>query len=219
MGALIFTLLVGRPPFETTDLQATYKNIKRLAYIFPEHIPISDDAKDCIKEILQVEPHKRPNFDQILSLPFFKKYILPKQLPASTLAVPPTSSYIKQFEKPKILSFREIINYDDGSKSDRPIKRLNLLVTPSTPGEKTPSSSIELHDGDRMCQTDRPTHMKISLPEGRQTPRDRTTSFIPGSNETERISATPGSFRKKITNWSSYYSSDDSIGPSIWVKK
>lgn len=37
------------------------------AYNFPENVSISDDAKDLITKILNNDPTKRPNVDEILA--------------------------------------------------------------------------------------------------------------------------------------------------------
>lgn len=68
------------------------------AYTFPDHIVISDQIKSLITKILQTDPNKRPGLDEILSHDFFNMgNSIPKLLPASTLACPPSNSYIKQF--------------------------------------------------------------------------------------------------------------------------
>ncbi len=41
LGVLIYTLLVGRPPFETNDVKLTYNKIKHAIYSFPTHPPIN----------------------------------------------------------------------------------------------------------------------------------------------------------------------------------
>ncbi|CAG9323808.1 unnamed protein product [Blepharisma stoltei] len=97
-GVLGYTLLVGKPPFETSDVKTTYRRIKMNAYSFPENIPVSDEAKDLISSILVSNPADRPNLDEILKHDFFSKNAIPKLLPASTLAVPPSSSYLRQFD-------------------------------------------------------------------------------------------------------------------------
>ncbi len=42
LGVIMYTLLIGKPPFETNDVKTTYKRIKMNAYSFPEHIIISN---------------------------------------------------------------------------------------------------------------------------------------------------------------------------------
>ena len=48
IGVIIYTLLFGRPPFETSDVKKTYKRIKLNNYVFPTNVNVSDDAKDLI---------------------------------------------------------------------------------------------------------------------------------------------------------------------------
>ena len=98
-GVLMFTMLVGKPPFETNDVKTTYKRIKMNAYTFPDHIPLTEEAKDLISRILVTDPNERPSIDEIINHRFFTKNPVPKLLPTSTLAVPPSSSYMRQFEK------------------------------------------------------------------------------------------------------------------------
>ena len=98
-GVLMYTLLIGRPPFETSDVKTTYRRIRMNAYSFPEHINVSAEARDLIERILVTEPTSRPSLADIEQHPFFVKNLIPKLLPTSTLAVPPTASYIRQFEK------------------------------------------------------------------------------------------------------------------------
>jgi polo-like kinase 1 len=52
LGVIIYTLLIGKPPFETNDVKSTYRRIRMNAYSFPEHIPISNGAKNLITRIL-----------------------------------------------------------------------------------------------------------------------------------------------------------------------
>lgn len=96
LGVIVYTLLIGKPPFETSDVKTTYKRIRMNAYTFPEHIPISQEAKALVTRILHSDPNSRPSLDEILAHPFFNKNVIPRVLPVSTLAIPPTSSYVKQ---------------------------------------------------------------------------------------------------------------------------
>ena len=56
IGVIIYTLLIGKPPFETKDVKTTYKRIKMNAYSFPEHVTISSEARALIKKILVQDP-------------------------------------------------------------------------------------------------------------------------------------------------------------------
>ena len=97
-GVILYTLIIGKPPFETNDVKATYKRIKTNAYSFPDRAQISDSARDLISRILNLDPGKRPTLDELYEHPFINNgYSIPKLLPPSTLACPPSSSYMKQF--------------------------------------------------------------------------------------------------------------------------
>ena len=96
IGVILYTLLIGKPPFETSDVKTTYRRIKANAYTFPEHIKVSDTSKSLITKILCLDPVKRPTLDQIVEHPFLYNQAIPKLMPASTLACPPSIPYIKQ---------------------------------------------------------------------------------------------------------------------------
>lgn len=95
LGVIIYTLIIGKPPFETSDVKTTYKRIRMNAYSFPDHVQISEAAKDLISKILIGDPTQRPTLDEILNHEFFKSVNIPKTLPPSFLACPPSNQYIK----------------------------------------------------------------------------------------------------------------------------
>ena len=98
LGVIIYSLIIGKPPFEARDSKTTYKRITMNAWAFPENAKISEAAKDLISQILVLEPFKRPSLDKILTHDFFKLGTsIPKLLPSSTLCCAPSLSYIKQF--------------------------------------------------------------------------------------------------------------------------
>ena len=98
LGVIMYTLIIGKPPFETNNVKETYKRIKIGNYSFPEHAIISEPAKDLIQSILVLDPYKRPKLDEILAHDFFNIGInIPKTMQQSTLACPPSLNYIRQF--------------------------------------------------------------------------------------------------------------------------
>jgi polo-like kinase 1 len=38
LGVIMYTLIIGKPPFETKDVKTTYKKIKLNSYDFPENV-------------------------------------------------------------------------------------------------------------------------------------------------------------------------------------
>lgn len=81
LGVIMYTLIIGKPPFETSDVKTTYKRIRMNAYSFPEHVVISEAAKDLISKILIGDPTLRPNLDDICKHDFFTSCTIPKTLP------------------------------------------------------------------------------------------------------------------------------------------
>jgi polo-like kinase 1 len=53
-GVVMYTLLFGKPPFESKDMKSTYKRILQNSYTFPEHTPVCENAKSLIRNMLQV---------------------------------------------------------------------------------------------------------------------------------------------------------------------
>lgn len=91
-----YTLIIGKPPFETPDVKTTYKKIRMNSYSFPEHLPISDGARNLITRILNLDPTKRPTVEELGQHAFLNGGgSIPRSLPLSTLACPPSANYIK----------------------------------------------------------------------------------------------------------------------------
>ena len=98
IGIIIYTLLIGKPPFESRDINETYKHIKEIDFKFPDNAKISYAAIKLIKRILVKNPSDRPSFDEILLDDFFNQgSAIPKLLPSASLATAPTLDYIKRF--------------------------------------------------------------------------------------------------------------------------
>jgi serine/threonine protein kinase len=56
----MYTLIYGRPPFESKDVKETYKKIKSGIFTFPDNLTVSQSLKDLIVGALQKDPAKRP---------------------------------------------------------------------------------------------------------------------------------------------------------------
>ena len=59
-----YTLLVGKPPFETSTLKDTYLKIKKNEYRIPSRI--GTPARLLIQKLLQADPSKRPTIHNIV---------------------------------------------------------------------------------------------------------------------------------------------------------
>ena len=59
MGVIMFTILVGKPPYEAKDVKGTYQRILANEYAFPSHVQLSADAMDLIRSMLKTDPKER----------------------------------------------------------------------------------------------------------------------------------------------------------------
>lgn len=87
LGCIVYTLLVGKPPFETSDLKDTYRKIRHNDYEIPGFVPMH--AKNFIDKMLQADPSRRPTMAQILSDPYMTDSYVPSRLPTSCLTTSP----------------------------------------------------------------------------------------------------------------------------------
>ncbi|XP_061536345.1 serine/threonine-protein kinase PLK1 [Phycodurus eques] len=90
LGCILYTLLVGKPPFETSCLKETYNRIKKNNYTIPWHI--NPAAATLIKSMLHADPSQRPPIAQMLSDDFFTSGYIPSRLPTTCLTVAPRFS-------------------------------------------------------------------------------------------------------------------------------
>lgn len=95
IGVILYTFLVGKPPFQTKEVKQIYKKIKENAYAFPEGLDISPEAVDLISSILNTDPDQRPGLIDILNHPFFSsRFPCPASLPPSILHSVPDYSHL-----------------------------------------------------------------------------------------------------------------------------
>lgn len=72
-GIILYTLLVGSPPFQKTKVKEIYETIKKVEYSFPQDYKYSRYSKELIRTILNRDPCQRPSINEILNHNFFMK--------------------------------------------------------------------------------------------------------------------------------------------------
>ncbi|KAG5684343.1 hypothetical protein PVAND_013578 [Polypedilum vanderplanki] len=72
LGCLLYTLLVGRPPFDTNGVKSTLTQVVMGNYSIPNHL--SAEAQDLIKQLLCKDQSKRIELKQVIAHSFFSKY-------------------------------------------------------------------------------------------------------------------------------------------------
>lgn len=72
LGVLCYEFLVGRPPFEEIDKNATYKRIANVNFTIPSFV--EEDAADLIRKLLQKNPKERISVAEVANHPWILKY-------------------------------------------------------------------------------------------------------------------------------------------------
>lgn len=85
MGVVLYTILIGKPPYEAKDVRSTYQRILANEYCFPEHVNLSSNARNLIESMLKSDPNDRPSLDFIESHPFLTSSPFPVSLPNSVV--------------------------------------------------------------------------------------------------------------------------------------
>lgn len=67
MGVIAYACVVGRPPFETNDVKATYNRIKMCNYSFPDNVHLAPTTKNFINRMLQRDPKHRINIEELIN--------------------------------------------------------------------------------------------------------------------------------------------------------
>ena len=116
VGVIIYFLIIGKTPFESSNNDEIKEKIKKVDYSFPKDAIISNAAKDLIRQILIKDPKKRPNLRQILMHDFFVLgRSIPKLIPPRFKDEEPSIEYIRNFmvdaDENGIVN-KEVINTD-----------------------------------------------------------------------------------------------------------
>ena len=109
-GIILYTMLVGRLPFEDKDNKVLYQKIKEGNFIIPDFL--SENAKDFLVKILNVDPKKRYNISQIKKHPWFnqldqRKY-MSKGLLLNKFIVPIDEDIVSKMENEYEYNSKEI---------------------------------------------------------------------------------------------------------------
>ncbi|KAI8512268.1 Serine/threonine-protein kinase plk1 [Branchiostoma belcheri] len=87
IGCIMYTLLCGKPPFETHSLKETYMRIRKNEYFIPQRV--SPTARALIAKLLQSDPGERPTVQQIIDDEWFRSGYMPSRLPVTCLTMAP----------------------------------------------------------------------------------------------------------------------------------
>lgn len=159
LGCILYTLLVGKPPFETQTLKDTYSRIKRNEYHIPSKIgPL---ARNLIAKLLQSDPSQRPSVNDILKDDFMTLGYLPTRLPTSCLSMAPRfdtklnasliarRAPLSDYNNVPSNKAREVGKSESGGPTDCHLTELHSLLkklVDSKPGQKAMAQEEEAED-------------------------------------------------------------------------
>ncbi|BGO99401.1 putative Protein serine/threonine kinase [Rhodotorula toruloides ATCC 204091] len=85
IGVILYTLLIGKPPFQTKDVKNIYRKIRDNAYTFPSDHCLSPESTSLISSILQPDPLSRPSLPSILFSSWFITGPFPSRISSRAL--------------------------------------------------------------------------------------------------------------------------------------
>lgn len=72
LGCMMYTLLVGKPPFDTDGIKSTLTRVVMVDFAMPSYL--SMEAKDLLDRLLRKNPIERIHIDDVLAHPFMVKH-------------------------------------------------------------------------------------------------------------------------------------------------
>ncbi|KAI0063902.1 Pkinase-domain-containing protein [Artomyces pyxidatus] len=133
IGVILYTLIVGRPPFQTKDVKEIYDRIKKNEYEFPADRQVSSSARDLVQQILTPKPEERPSLHEIVDNVFFTQGLVPDYIPVSARDAPPEFRHItKAASQINLARLRKFSQLDDD--------QVTSIAVPSAPPPSIPRS-------------------------------------------------------------------------------
>ncbi|KAF9561029.1 Cell cycle serine/threonine-protein kinase cdc5/MSD2 [Mortierella alpina] len=218
VGVIMYTLLIGKPPFQTPEVKGIYKKIRDCNYVFPEDIPVSEEARNLVAALLNPRPESRPSMADVLDDDFFTCGYCPERLDRKTLYSAPNFvqeeiQWRQQFQSPETRDGSEPPEADDDVlKEEEECEPNPPMAARSGPARQQqlhcdqtsfeePSTGQQPPQGRRSSSLDPGpmTDVKVKEPSS-PTPQPRSTPgvptrTIPSSNrqQQQQLKGSPGS--------------------------
>lgn len=108
IGVMLYALLIGKPPFQSKDVNTIYERIKCRDFIFPKDKYISDEAKILIQDILSLDPLERPSIQEIIDYVWFRGIFPPATRDSVMNEIPNYEKYLTMEES--IINFKNCLS-------------------------------------------------------------------------------------------------------------
>ncbi|KAF9900558.1 Cell cycle serine/threonine-protein kinase cdc5/MSD2 [Linnemannia zychae] len=173
VGVIMYTLLIGKPPFQTNEVKAIYKKIRDNIYEFPKDVPVSEEAKSLIARLLDPKPKSRPSIATVTNHAFFTSGYCPAKLDRSALETAPNfdreerlfkqdrlqqqqQQMQQQWDEQQAANAQPSKRYDDFTADmlDQMPTAPEASHQPSTPVHPHASGANQQHDSTRYTHND-----------------------------------------------------------------
>ncbi|XP_077141799.1 serine/threonine-protein kinase PLK2 [Ranitomeya variabilis] len=170
LGCVMYTMLLGRPPFETTNLKETYRCIREARYSLPSSLMSS--AKHLISSMLSRNPEDRPSLQEIVQHDFFTQGFTPDRLPSSCCHTAPDfhlSSPAKSFFKKAAAALfggkkekaKYLDNHNKLAKEDEEIYKLRQDLKKTSISQHNPRTDEEIKTISKSNALDKPDKQQM----------------------------------------------------------
>ncbi|TRY88893.1 hypothetical protein DNTS_021987 [Danionella cerebrum] len=187
LGCIMYTMLLGKPPFETTNLKETYRCIREARYTLPASLSLP--AKQLISTLLAQNPVERPHLDDIIRHDFFTQGFMPETLPVSCcLSAPdfhvssPAKSFFKKAAAALFGGKKDKAKYYENinrlAKEDEDIFKLRQDFKKTAISNQIPTHLLAEEGGNPSAPTRKPVTQATA---GRPQTRDTIHMIVRGS--------------------------------------
>ncbi|KAK7685405.1 hypothetical protein QCA50_011268 [Cerrena zonata] len=147
IGVILYTLVVGRPPFQTKDVKAIYKRIRDNEYEFPKDRLVSLEVQELVQQILTPDPQQRPTLHEIIDHAWFTRGVVPDRIPATAHDSTPSFSHIT-----RPISDANLARLRKNALLDAEVTSIAVPSAPSAGSSKLKSATSSLAQQEKEFQ-------------------------------------------------------------------
>ncbi|EIN08263.1 Pkinase-domain-containing protein [Punctularia strigosozonata HHB-11173 SS5] len=141
IGVILYTLVIGRPPFQTKEVKLIYKRIRDNEYDFPPERPVSYEVQALVKDILTPNPAERPSLVDVLAHEWFVSGCVPPRVPVTAHdSVPDFSTITRSQSAANLAMLRRNALLDDDQAA--PIATPEPVMASGRSGRNNVTSSL-----------------------------------------------------------------------------